>query len=77
MTETQTRYKHTDGRWVLEHCHSEGDITYDSNFDLDQDMREYGASLLHMAIEEVDQQEAQDEGFMLISEWLEENGFQA
>ena len=63
MTTTTIIWKHQDGRQVIEQVDQSGEITYDANFNLDKVMYDYG-------------DEDQDEGYMMIQEWLEDEEFE-
>lgn len=63
MTTTTIIWKHQDGRQVIERVDQSGEITYDANFNLDKVMYDYG-------------DEDQDEGYMMIQEWLEDEEFE-
>jgi len=76
MIETQTiEHKHKDGRWVREHIDRLENITYTSNFDLDQAMYDWGRDENWDDDTFADADDCKDNGYMMIGEWLEDNEF--
>jgi hypothetical protein len=69
-------YKDKKGRSITESVDELGGITYTANFDLDNEMYKWGMEENWDPHTFVDADECQDNGYIMISEWIENEEFE-